>query len=376
MRLRRLATIALLVTACSDDGQASGPLGLGSDSATSGIDPTADPESGGSTSDSAGEADSNADSTGMPPTTLGDDTGAGDETGLPEGPLTCAFESNSFGNVMQELDVEDDPNSPIRLSFTVPGLPDPSLISNATLRFRGYDLDHPGEEGYIYVNGGAGHDLPAAPAGDNAESEQQVDITADVVAGTNTIQFGPGPLDRSFFRIGDVQIEVVADVDDCEEVTGGDDTGTNTGNGVEQAVHYTDAEYTERHNWVWRCNGPTDYAFTAANPKHIPSDCGNAYDPDGSAHGTATFHFENVVEDDYVVQISAYHTANRNPNGARIIVDGVVGNVDQRSDGDSYAGTAEWGVAHLSGNVDIVLDSAQGGYASDAVTEIRIIPVQ
>lgn len=305
------------------------------------------------------------------PTNPSDPTDPTDTGDLP--PMTCTYQSTTFGSPLQELDVIDDPNSGVRLSFTVPGLPAPELVSAAELRFRSYDSDHPGEEGRIYVNDGGPFDLPANAAWDNAEATGAVDVLSALEAGNNRIEFGPGPLDRSFFRIGDVELIVTAAVDDCEEV---DETGGDEGDGVEQMLHYSDAEYTGRNNWVWRCQGGFDYAFTAASSEHIPTDCEGEYAPDGSAHGTATFHFADVVEDDYLVEVHAYHTFNRNPGGARIIVDGVTGFVQQRTgmEGESSFETAQWGVAHLSGDVDIVLDSSQGGYASDAVSWIRIVP--
>lgn len=317
---------------------------------------------------STGSSDDSTDPT-LDPTGATDPTGTGNPT-----PITCSYPSTNFGSPLQELDVIDDPDSGIRLSFTVPGLPAPELVSAAELRFRSYDADHPGEEGRIYVNDGGPFDLPANAAWDNAEATGAVDVLAAIAAGNNRIEFGPGPLDRSFFHIGDVELVVTAEVDDCEGVddSGGDDGG----DGVEQMLHYSDAEYTGRNNWVWRCQAGFDYAFTAANAEHIPTDCEGAYAPDGSAHGTATFQFPDVIEDDYLVEVHAYHTWNRNPGGARIIVDGVTGFVQQRTgmEGESYFETAQWGVAHLSGDVDIVLDSSQGGYASDAVSWIRIVP--
>ena len=59
------------------------------------------------------------------------------------------------------------------------------------------------------------------------------------------------------------------------------------------------------------------------------------------------------------------------------VFDGVTGFVQQRTseEGEASFETAEWGVAHLAGDVDIVLDSSQGGYASDAVSWIRITPL-
>jgi len=357
---------ALLLVACSEPTAAeSGFGGLPPDVATSG-DGGSDgaPSLGESTSD-GGSDDAAADETGVDP----DDTGDG------PGPtaMACVYPSTTFGGPMQPLDIMDDPDSAFRLSFTVPGMPDPTQVSAATLRFDSYDADHPGEEGRVYVNGSGPLDLPANVAWDNADGTGEIDVGAYLVAGSNLIEFGPGPLDRSFFHIGNVELLATATVDDCEEAS---DTGDGGGMGVEQTVHYSDADYTGRNNWVWRCQAGFDYAFTAASDEHIPTDCEGLYNPDGSAHGTATFHFPDVVEDDYLVEVHAYHTWNRNPAGATVIVDGSSGVVMQRTsmEGESSFETAEWGVIHLSGDVDIVMDSSQGGYASDAVSWIRITP--
>jgi len=364
-----LGFVGLLV-GCGDPGSRGvatfGPGAVPSDS--EGDEPEPEP-----TPDDEGDDDDDDDATTSGGDGLPDPDDSADSSGV-EVPIECNYPSTTFGGPMQQLDIMGDPDSSFRLTYSVLGLPDPELITSATLRFVAYDADHPGQEGLIYVNGSTGYDIPADEANENSESVAEVDVTASVQAGANTIEFGPGPLERSFFHIGDVELDIVATVDECEEL---DDTGA-TGMGVQQEIHYSDAEYTQRNNWVWRCQQGFDYAYTAANTKHVSTDCEGKYAPDGSAHGTATFHFQDVVEDDYLVEIHAYHTWNRNPNGALILVDGVSGLVNQRTsmEGESYFETAEWGIAHLEGDVDIVLDSSQGGYASDAVSWIRITPVQ
>ncbi|MEM7155090.1 MAG: hypothetical protein AAF799_19745 [Myxococcota bacterium] len=303
------------------------------------------------------------------PPDSGSDSDGDDTEGADAGPIACAYTSTTFGQPLQHLDVMD-PDSPVRLTFSVPGLPDPALIESVRLRFDSYDADHPGEEGYIYVGDGV-FDIPADTDWEEQPSTGDIDITGHTVAGANLIEFGPGPLPRSYFFIGQVQLDVIAYIDTCDDAGDMD----NDWDGVEQTIGYRDAEYTGRHNWVLRCDGP-EYAFTAANGKHADKDCDGLYAPDGSAHGTATFHFEDVVEDDYLVQVHAYHTWNRNPNGALVWVEGVSGRVHQRSEAEGVSSfeTVDWGIAHLSGDVDIVMDSAEGGYASDAVSWIRIVP--
>lgn len=373
--------VGMLAAGCGGDDstRADGFTGVGS-------------SAGGTTGDASGatapkdptaaESDSDEGTTsGDPPTTLSgatdpteDESSSGDSAAQV---MNCVYPSTTFGSPRQLLDVMD-PNSAVRLSFDIPDVPDPSAIQSATLRFSTFDADHPGEEGYVYVNGGSGLDIPANLAWESMESSGDVDVLADISGGNNRIEFGPGPLQRSYFEIGDVELLVTALVDDCQaqDETDSDSDSDDSGEpGTQMEVHYMDATYTGRQNWVWRCNG-FDYAFTAANAKHVSSDCGSLYAPDGSAHGTATFNFANVVEDDYLVEVHAYHTWNRNPNGAIVIVDGVSGTVNQRTsmEGEAFYDTAQWGVAHLEGDVDIVLDSSQGGYASDSVTWVRITP--
>ena len=360
--MRRFAISFALLAACgSDDGaRATTPYVPDTSGGETGQSSSPDPDS----ASSSGAADSG--------TPQGEDSGSDDTTaGEPAAPIACTYPSTTFGQPMQHLDVMD-PDSSIRLSFTVEGLPDPSLVESATLHFSSYDADHPGEEGYIYVNDGPGLDIPAQGDWDEADGSGSVDITDYVQAGTNRIDFGPGPLEWSYFFIGDVEIDAIVHQPECAPEDPPDDGPP----GVMMEIAYADAEYTERHNWVFRCNGH-DYAFTAVNTKHADDDCGGLYAPDGSAHGTATFHFEGVIDDDYLVEVHAYHTYNRNPNGALLIVDGIEGRVNQRTDmeGEAEYATAEWGVARLSGDVDIVLDSSEGGYASDAVTWVRITPM-
>ncbi len=359
-----IATIALAMgaTACGQQdinsmGLLSGGLGGGGES-TGAQGDSADPDSDGDGGTGGGGSTSSPDPDGT-------------DDGSP-GVQQCVYDSTTMDQPLQHMNVMD-PNSPVRLTFSVPNLPDPALIESARLLFDSRDADHPGEEGFIYVGGGV-FDIPANLDWNEQDGTGDVDITGYTVAGTNTIEFGPGPLEWSYFFIGNVQLEVLANVDACDDGGGDGDPGDDW-NGVEQTIDFRDAEYTGRHNWVLRCDG-LDYAFTAANPKHTDSDCEGLYAPDGSAHGTAIFHFQDVVEDDYRVEIHAYHTWNRNPNGALVFVDGLSGRVNQRSkaEGVHYFDTAQWGIAHLSGDVDIVMDSSEPGYASDSVAWIRIVP--
>lgn len=348
---------SLAACAASD---APEPFGIGGGAAeTDGADDAAGTSGG---ADDAEDPTPPAETSGDAP---GDDDGAdpdaGDSTGSPVALQACTYESTSFGEGLLELDVMA--GSSLRLSFSVPGLPDPELVESATLRFDSYDADHPGEEGLVYVGGGAPLDLPANAAWDNTAGSGTIDVSGLLVEGTNTVEFGAGPLERSFFQIGNVALDVDAYVEDCQPAPDGP-----MGNPVPRQVDYQDATYTMRHNWVLRCD---DYAFTAYGDEHLGSDCDDLYDPDGSRLGTATFSFPDLEAGTYEIQIRSRHTENRNPEGALFVVDGEGKRISQRDDAN-YT-TDIWGTRDLAGDVTVVLDSSQEGQ-SDSVIWVRLEP--
>ena len=175
MRRLVLFSTAFVLVACGDPATMGTPVDLGTGGLTS---ETANEDSGddpGTTTDAEpGTGDES--SGGSPDPTVDPSDGSSGDSDDPPAALDCAYASTSFGNSMQELDVIGDPDSPIRLRFTVPGLPASELIQSATLRFRGYDLDHPGEEGLIYVNGSAPIQLPADAGWDNQPGTGAVDV--------------------------------------------------------------------------------------------------------------------------------------------------------------------------------------------------------
>jgi len=274
----------------------------------------------------------------------------------------CEYQSTAFAGALLELDA--DPTSAERLAFVVRDVPDPAVIDAATLRFASYDADHPGEEGRIFVNGMGPFDLPANPAWDNADGTGAIDVRAALVAGDNLVEFAPGPLSRSFFRIGRVAIEADARVAECTPAPPPPDPRA-----VEREIAYRDAIYTNRSTWVIRC---ADYAFTAAGDEHLETDCDGGYRPGGSRRGTATFRFAGVARAEYEVWIRSRHTENRNPAGALFIVDGVGRRISQRSDRNHTNDL--WGTAVLEGDVDVVLDSSQESQ-SDSVISVRLVPI-
>lgn len=287
---------------------------------------------------------------------------------LPE--LRCTLRSTSFEAGMQELDAP--PSSTQRLRFTVNDLP--PGITSATLRFDTFDADHPDEEGRIMVNGVGPFQIPARTGWDNTtQTDQRVDVTRAVREGANSVEFGPGPLARSFYRVGRVQIDVVARASRCGGgVTPPVDAGTPTGPRVTRRLGYMSARYTNRNNFVFRCDA--NYAYTARGD-HASEDCTGGYNPDGTLRGTATFQFPNVVPGMYDVVITSRHSSNRNTLGALFLVNGEARRIDQRSGPGTLTLVDDvWGRRPLTGTVNVVLD-ATNNRGSDSVSSVTLRPV-
>lgn len=370
MRLRALLRPPLLLVLAACAGGSSDAGGGLAASAT--LPPLTGAESD-ATSSTGSSGQGSEDSSGAPPPTTGGASSGADpsstgtletsaaETGPPPAAKVCAFPA-AGGPGLVELKVPK--GSTERLKFVVPGLPEPALVARATLTYRSYDADHPGEEGQVFLNGGAPLDLPADPAWENAEQDHALEITGATLAGDNLVEFGAGTfVDGTFYRIGQVVIEVEATLEACPEPPPPPAEARQLG--------YEDAVYTERHNWVLRCDFLEGYAFTAKGDQAL-LDCGGLYDPDGTTHGTATFLFEDVAPGDYVITIRARHSTNRNPAGALFVVNGEGRRVPQRDDKDFWTDT--WGTKTLAGDVTVVLDSTKE-VASDSVTWVRLEPI-
>lgn len=371
MRRLTLALLVYPVMACSGAPQSDGGLSGESASVTlSGASAPGDASSGAMDGASEGGA------TGAPTTTSAtsatnaeESSGEPGTTGAPLPAIACSFEATDYAAGMRELMVAK--GSDEQLVFTVPGLPDPALVTAATLRFVSWDADHAGEEGLIFVNGGAGIDLPADAAWENAEHATMVGVTGRTIAGDNVVAFGAGSfVDGSFYRIGMVALDVTAQLDACpgDDVDPPDPTGEPP---VSVQIDYPDATYTQRNNWVHRCDFNPPYAYTAGSP-HPGEDCDDLYDPDGSSKGTAIFTFKDLAPAMYKITIQARHSANRNPKGALFIVDGEGKRVDQTTGGDVVVD--EWGTKFLMGTIDVVLDSSLDT-ESDSVAWVRLDPV-
>lgn len=289
-------------------------------------------------------------------------TGEGGTTDALPPAIACTYPATNYAGGMLELMVPKGSNE--QLVFTVPDLPAPELVSEAQLKFVSWDADHPGQEGVIVVNGGPAIDLPADPAWENAEHATTVDVSGQTVAGANTVAFGAGSfVDGSFYRIGQVAIAATVHVDACPQAP------ERPAKPVQ--IDYPDASYTQRHNWVFRCDFIPPYAYTAGSP-HPGEDCEDLYMPDTSSAGTATFTFEDLPAATYRITIQARHSANRNPKGALFIVDGEGRRVDQTV--GSEVVVDEWGTKFLTGTIDVVLDSSLDS-ESDSVAWVRLEPV-
>lgn len=363
----------LLLAGCSGtDPQSDSGLSDGSASLT-----LSGATSVGSSSGSESSEGGSSEGTGGGETGVAEDSSGGEvgSTGAPPPAKDCSFEATNYAGGMLELMV--DAGSDTQLVFTVPGLPDPALVTAATLRFVSWDADHAGEEGFIFLNGGPGIELPADPAWENAEHATTVDVSGRTISGDNTVAFGAGSFaDGSFYRIGEVALDVTALIDECpgEDVDPPDPTDPTdpTGTPPESVqIDYVDATYTQRNNWVHRCDFIPPYAYTAGSP-HPGEDCDDLYDPDGSSKGTAVFTFNNLPPAMYKISIQSRHSANRNPKGALFIVDGEEKRVDQTTGSDVVVD--EWGTKFLMGTIEVVLDSSLDS-ESDSVAWVRLDPV-
>lgn len=277
--------------------------------------------------------------------------------------LDCEYRSPDFDAELREYDVMGQSDQ--RLAFEVPNLPDPSLVDAAFLVFAGFDLDHPGEEGRIWINGSGPFPIPTDGGGDNLESNGRVDVFGTTRAGMNRIEFGSSTTQpRTYYRIGRVALHLRARVAECVAPP-----PPPPREAVVRSVHYRQARYTQRNNWVVRCN---DYAFTARGDEHLGDDCDRAYDPDGSRRGTAIFDFPGLVPATYEVVIRSRHTANRNPRGALFIVAGEERRISQVSDRDRTDDI--WGQKQMGGDINVTLDSSREG-ESDSVISVTLRPV-
>lgn len=280
---------------------------------------------------------------------------------VPE-PVLVSCDAGATPNGEREVNTYQGDVARVEFRVEVPA----GELQSAVLRYYGYDVDHPGEEGWIAVNDTPLIALPADPALDNGGRNFEIDVSGRLREGTNTIAFVAFDRpDGSFFRISQVGLGLVGYDLACEEPQ--DPVGP-TGEGVERIQHYRQAEFRQRHNWVLDCR---DYAYTASGDEH--RECDGTYNPDGERRGRAIFTFNNVIADRYEVWVEGRNTENRNPEGALFIVEGVERRIPQRDDrGFVYQ---LHGTYDLSGTVTVILNSLRENQ-SDSVRHVRLTPVQ
>lgn len=326
----------------------------------------ASPDGGSDAEDGSPSEDMGRD-TAPPPVDQGmDSADAPDEPDVPEpDPVTCVYTAPNGPEGYRQVDTFRGDTAQVR--FDLAGLPDPATVSEVTLAYHGYDVDHPGAEGWIVVNGSDPIELPADEALDNLGRDFTVDVTGLTVAGDNRVVFRAFDTpDGSYYRISELTLTVTTR--GPQECPGEPDPPT--GDGVERIIYYKDpgAMFEQRRNWVLDCR---DYAYSARFDEH--RECDSRYNPDGSGHGRAIFTFNEVIADRYTVWIEGRHTENRNPNRMLAIVNGVERRINQRTDmGIVWDLHGEY---ELSGQVVVVIDSSTDT-GSDSVRRVRITPVR
>jgi len=114
----------------------------------------------------------------------------------------CVFESSTAAQ-----EVNTWRGDVARVTFAIPGVPAVGGVRSATLRFRGHDLDHPGAEGWVTLNGGSRIALPADEANDNQTTTVELAVDGRARAGANRVDFLAFERpDGAFFRISEVAL--------------------------------------------------------------------------------------------------------------------------------------------------------------------------
>ncbi len=91
--------------------------------------------------------------------------------------------------------------------FTIGPLPSVAGVQRATLSFTGYDLDQPGEEGWVVVNDREPIALPALASDDNRARVVELPVDGLVRQGQNVVEFRAFDRpDGSFFRVSGVRL--------------------------------------------------------------------------------------------------------------------------------------------------------------------------
>jgi hypothetical protein len=132
-------------------------------------------------------------------------------------------------------------------------------------------------------------------------------------------------------------------------------------------MDFHQASYTQNHNWVHDCY---PNAYTAGSTEHQA--CDGDYFPDGSRTGSAIYTFNNVPPGSYEVYVGGRHTDNRNPSGARFVVDGHVKLISQKDTSGDYIWDYH-GTYCLEGTIEVILDSTVNS-GSDSTFGARLVP--
>lgn len=122
----------------------------------------------------------------------------------PTDPMLCEYRSTTYEDDAKLLDASR--GSATRIRFRVVDVPDPSLFAHLSMVYDSWDADHPGEEGFFWINGHGPLPIPANDA-DGEGGPNSIVVTPYVVAGVNKIKFGPGIRDRNVFAVGRLALE-------------------------------------------------------------------------------------------------------------------------------------------------------------------------
>ena len=129
------------------------------------------------------------------------------DAGSPQGTACPELRSNEYSQAQQLLD--EDQGSSVRLSFTVPNVPNPNQLSYAALTMRLHDADHAGQEGTVYINGQGPLSLPADAAWNDIDADVELGVPISMLeTGANEIEFGVGLLDQTYYGVSRVALQV------------------------------------------------------------------------------------------------------------------------------------------------------------------------
>jgi hypothetical protein len=149
----------------------------------------------------------------------------------------------------------------------------------------------------------------------------------------------------------------------------------------ERRMHFSEAEYTTRRNWVIPCAPGRpghlpyrNYAFTAYSTEHDSLDCDGGYIPGGNRTGTAIFKFENVAPAHYDVYVLCSHNENRSRDGSIFRINGIERRVMQYTDSSGMIETRIIENFQFEGTITVILDSSRNNFGSDSISRVRIVP--